>query len=66
MGICAPLFMVKLYHLNDIVKRPLHNMRVPRSLPTAGAVAGALYKFDGIRRYKLPMRDSLAAKAISK
>lgn len=35
-------------------------------VPTAGAVAGALYKFDGIRRYKLPMRDSPAAKAIFK
>jgi CO/xanthine dehydrogenase Mo-binding subunit len=34
-------------------------------VPTAGAVAGALYKFDGIRRYKLPMKDSPAAKAIS-
>jgi selenium-dependent xanthine dehydrogenase len=34
-------------------------------VPTAGAVAGALYKFDGIRRYKLPMKDSAAAKAIS-
>ncbi|MBI5215032.1 MAG: selenium-dependent xanthine dehydrogenase [Ignavibacteriae bacterium] len=33
-------------------------------VPTAGAVASALYKFDGIRRYKLPMKDSLAAKAI--
>ena len=33
-------------------------------VPTAGAVAGALYKFDGIRRYKLPMKDSTAAKAI--
>ncbi|MBL7961166.1 selenium-dependent xanthine dehydrogenase [bacterium] len=35
-------------------------------VPTAGAVAGALYKFDGIRRFKLPMRDSPAAKAIVK
>ncbi len=34
-------------------------------VPTAGAVAGALYKFDGIRRYKLPMKDSPAAKAMS-
>ncbi len=34
-------------------------------VPTAAAVAGALYKFDGIRRYKLPMKDSPAAKAIS-
>ncbi len=34
-------------------------------VPTAGAVAGALYKFDGIRRYKLPMKDSPAARAIS-
>jgi len=33
-------------------------------VPTAGAVAGALYKFDGIRRYKLPMKDSPAARAI--
>jgi xanthine dehydrogenase molybdenum-binding subunit len=34
-------------------------------VPTAGAVAGALYKFDGIRRYKLPMKDSPAAQAIT-
>ena len=33
-------------------------------IPTAPAVAGALYKFDGIRRTKLPMKDSAAAKAI--
>ena len=33
-------------------------------VPTAGAVAAALYKYDGIRRYKLPMKDSPAAKAI--
>ncbi len=35
-------------------------------VPTAGAVAGALYKFDGIRRFKLPMKDSPAAKQIFK
>ncbi|MCZ6776561.1 MAG: selenium-dependent xanthine dehydrogenase [Ignavibacteria bacterium] len=35
-------------------------------VPTAGAVASALYKFDGIRRYKLPMKDSPAAKAITR
>ena len=33
-------------------------------VPTAGAVAAALFKFDGIRRYKLPMKDSPAARAI--
>ena len=33
-------------------------------VPTAGAVAGALHAFDGIRRYELPMRDSPAARAI--
>ncbi|MCP4202979.1 MAG: selenium-dependent xanthine dehydrogenase [bacterium] len=32
-------------------------------VPTAGAVAGALEAFDGIRRYVLPMKDSAAAKA---
>jgi selenium-dependent xanthine dehydrogenase len=32
-------------------------------VPTAGAVAGALYKYDGIRRTRLPMRDSPAARA---
>ncbi len=32
-------------------------------VPTAGAVAGALHAFDGIRRYKLPMKDSAAARA---
>jgi CO/xanthine dehydrogenase Mo-binding subunit len=26
-------------------------------VPTAGAVANALYQYDGVRRYKLPMRD---------
>jgi xanthine dehydrogenase molybdenum-binding subunit len=35
-------------------------------VPTAGAVAGALYKFDGVRRYSLPMKDSPAAKGIPK
>jgi xanthine dehydrogenase molybdenum-binding subunit len=32
-------------------------------VPTAGAVAGALEAFDGIRRYDLPMKDSPAARA---
>jgi xanthine dehydrogenase molybdenum-binding subunit len=34
-------------------------------VPTAGAVAGALYAHDGIRRYVLPMKDSPAAKAMN-
>jgi xanthine dehydrogenase molybdenum-binding subunit len=34
-------------------------------VPTAGAVAGALEAFDGIRRYRLPMKDSPAARAMS-
>lgn len=34
-------------------------------VPTAGAVAGALEAFDGIRRMTLPMKDSPAARAIS-
>jgi selenium-dependent xanthine dehydrogenase len=34
-------------------------------VPTAGAVAGALYAFDGVRRYTLPMKDSPAAKAVT-
>ena len=34
-------------------------------VPTAGAVAGALYAFDGVRRYELPMSDSPAARAMS-
>jgi xanthine dehydrogenase molybdenum-binding subunit len=33
-------------------------------VPTAPAVAGALQKFDGILRKKLPMKDSPAAQAI--
>jgi xanthine dehydrogenase molybdenum-binding subunit len=32
-------------------------------VPTASAVAGALYAFDGIRRTSLPMRDTSAARA---
>ena len=32
-------------------------------VPTASAVAGALYAFDGIRRTRLPMSDSAAARA---
>ncbi len=32
-------------------------------VPTAAAVAGALYAFDGIRRRRLPMKDSPAALA---
>jgi xanthine dehydrogenase molybdenum-binding subunit len=34
-------------------------------VPTAGAVAGALFAFDGVRRYELPMKDSPAARAMS-
>jgi len=34
-------------------------------VPTAGAVAGALHAFDGVRRFDLPMKDSPAAKAMS-
>ena len=34
-------------------------------VPTAGAVAGALEAFDGVRRRTLPMKDSPAARAIS-
>jgi xanthine dehydrogenase molybdenum-binding subunit len=34
-------------------------------VPTAGAVANALARFDGVRRYALPMRDSAAARHIS-
>jgi xanthine dehydrogenase molybdenum-binding subunit len=34
-------------------------------VPTAGAVAGALAAFDGIRRMTLPMKDSLASRAMS-
>jgi xanthine dehydrogenase molybdenum-binding subunit len=33
-------------------------------VPTAGAVANALARFDGVRRYALPMRDSAAARAL--
>jgi xanthine dehydrogenase molybdenum-binding subunit len=31
-------------------------------IPTAPAVAAALYRFDGIRRFKLPMRNSAASR----
>jgi len=34
-------------------------------VPTAGAVAGALAAHDGVRRMRLPMKDSPAAKAIN-
>jgi len=34
-------------------------------VPTAGAVAGALEAYDGIRRTRLPMKDSPAARAIN-
>jgi xanthine dehydrogenase molybdenum-binding subunit len=33
-------------------------------VPTAGAVANALARFDGVRRYALPMRDSAAGRAM--
>jgi xanthine dehydrogenase molybdenum-binding subunit len=33
-------------------------------VPTAGAVAGALAAFDGVRRMRLPMKDSPAARAL--
>ncbi len=32
-------------------------------VPTASAVAGALYAFEGTRRTRLPMKDSVAARA---
>ena len=32
-------------------------------VPTAGAVAGALFSFDGVRRFTLPMSDAAAAAA---
>ena len=31
-------------------------------VPTAAACAGALYAFDGVRRTRLPMKDSVAAR----
>lgn len=34
-------------------------------VPTAPAVAGALYSFDKLRRFTLPMKDSPAAKAMT-
>jgi xanthine dehydrogenase molybdenum-binding subunit len=34
-------------------------------VPTAGAVASALEAFDGVRRTRLPMKDSPAARAIN-
>jgi len=34
-------------------------------VPTAGAVAGALAAFDGVRRFTLPMKGSPAAQALS-
>ncbi|MFO7695525.1 MAG: molybdopterin cofactor-binding domain-containing protein [Vicinamibacterales bacterium] len=34
-------------------------------VPTAAAVANALARFDGVRRYALPMRDSAAARQMS-
>ncbi|MBI2930158.1 MAG: selenium-dependent xanthine dehydrogenase, partial [Planctomycetes bacterium] len=33
-------------------------------VPTAGAVANALYRFDGNRRFTLPMKDSPAARGM--
>jgi xanthine dehydrogenase molybdenum-binding subunit len=33
-------------------------------VPTAGAVQGALYAFDGVRRRTLPMKDAPAAEPI--
>jgi selenium-dependent xanthine dehydrogenase len=33
-------------------------------VPTAPAVAGALYRYDGVRRFTLPMKDSPAAKRL--
>jgi len=35
-------------------------------VPTAGAVAGALHAYDGIRRFHLPMSDAAAAVAVPK
>ena len=35
-------------------------------VPTAPAIAGALYRYDGVVRKSLPMSDSPAALAITK
>jgi CO/xanthine dehydrogenase Mo-binding subunit len=35
-------------------------------VPTAPAIAGAMYQFDHVVRKKLPMTDSPAGKAIAK
>ena len=35
-------------------------------VPTAPCIAGALYKYDGVVRTRLPMRESPAALAITK
>jgi xanthine dehydrogenase molybdenum-binding subunit len=35
-------------------------------VPTAPAVASALFAFDGVRRFTLPMKDSVAAKALGR
>jgi xanthine dehydrogenase molybdenum-binding subunit len=35
-------------------------------VPTAPAVAAALYSFDRIRRFELPMKDSPAAMALNR
>jgi xanthine dehydrogenase molybdenum-binding subunit len=34
-------------------------------VPTAGAVAGALFAYDGVHRHELPMKDSPAGRAMS-
>ena len=35
-------------------------------VPTAPAVASALHAFDGLRRFRLPMKDSPAARAVTR
>ncbi|MBM3471564.1 MAG: hypothetical protein FJX73_12370, partial [Armatimonadetes bacterium] len=32
------------------------------NIPTAAAIAGALWSYDGVRRTRLPMKDSPAAR----
>ena len=48
----------------DFAKEPLSVSGILLSAATAGAVANALYRFDGVRRYQLPMKDSAAARGI--
>jgi xanthine dehydrogenase molybdenum-binding subunit len=79
MPVTFKLRDIGVLRAQDMPKMEIHLLEVPSPegpmgakgvgeiglVPTAAAIAGALYAFDGRPRYRLPMKDSPAGRAIS-